>query len=86
MACGAPAIATDCPSGPSEIIEQGRSGILVPVGDEREFAAAIKRVLDDQELRNSLSEAGRRAAAAFSVSSMIQSYESALLGTDSATE
>lgn len=82
MACGAPAVATDCPSGPSEIIEQGRSGILVPVGDEQELAAALDRLLDDPGLRASLSEAGRKATRAFNVSSMIRHYESALLSID----
>ena len=79
MACGAPAVATNCPYGPSEIIEPGKSGILVPVGDEKQLASALDRLLDDQDLRNALSEAGRRATAAFDVPSMIRRYESVLL-------
>lgn len=45
MACGAPVIATDCPSGPSEILEQGRYGRLVPVGDADSLAKAVVEVL-----------------------------------------
>jgi len=41
LAVGTPVVATDCPSGPSEILESGRLGRLVPVGDVEAMAAAI---------------------------------------------
>ena len=34
LAVGTPAVATDCPSGPREVLHDGRYGPLVPVGDE----------------------------------------------------
>jgi glycosyltransferase involved in cell wall biosynthesis len=45
MACGAPCVATDCPSGPREILQDGRHGELVPVGDWQAMARAIESTL-----------------------------------------
>jgi len=47
LACGCPIVSTDCRSGPREILEDGRYGELVPVGDDEAMAAAIERVLRD---------------------------------------
>ena len=46
MACGCPVVSTDCPSGPAEILDSGRFGRLVPVGDETRMAEAILETLD----------------------------------------
>lgn len=46
MACGAPVVSTDCPSGPYEILEGGRWGALVPVGDVEALAGAIENALN----------------------------------------
>ncbi|MFZ0243890.1 MAG: glycosyltransferase [Desulfobacterales bacterium] len=47
LALGTPVVATDCPSGPREILQDGLIGRLVPVGDARALAAAMLDTLAD---------------------------------------
>lgn len=46
LALGVPAVATDCPSGPSETLAGGTYGPLLPTGDDEAMAAAMARTLD----------------------------------------
>jgi glycosyltransferase involved in cell wall biosynthesis len=47
LALGVPVVATDCPTGPREILDGGRFGRLVPVGDVGEMSAAIEATLEN---------------------------------------
>ncbi len=46
MACGCPVIATDCPGGPGEILQDGEFGVLVPVGNKEAMMRAMMKTLD----------------------------------------
>jgi glycosyltransferase involved in cell wall biosynthesis len=45
LAVGTPVVATDCPNGPIEILQQGKLGPLVPMGDSDALAQAIQQTL-----------------------------------------
>ena len=75
LACGCPAVSTDCPSGPSEILGGGY-GTLVPVGDPQALASAIL-----EALRQPRDEGWLRARAAeFSVEACVARYVDVLTG------
>ena len=63
MVLGLAVIATDCPcGGAAMLIEDGISGLLVPVGDEKGLAQAMERVLMDESLAETMAEnAGKTA-------------------------
>jgi len=47
LAVGTPVVSTDCPSGPREILQGGRYGRLVPVGDAQALGLAMFETLSD---------------------------------------
>jgi glycosyltransferase involved in cell wall biosynthesis len=78
MACGAAVVATDCDSGPREVIEHGVNGLLVPVGDPEALQGAVSRILDDPAVRTRLRGHARLRARWFDASRMVRRYEEAL--------
>jgi glycosyltransferase involved in cell wall biosynthesis len=48
LACGCPVVSTDCPNGPAEILDGGKYGHLVPMGNPQDLAEAIGKVLDGE--------------------------------------
>ena len=80
MACGAAVVATDCPTGPAEIVHPGRDGLLVPVGDPAAMAAAILALLEDPARSRKLGERARKASARFASAAALATYTAAILG------
>lgn len=71
MACACPVVATDCPGGTREILQDGRYGALVPVGDAPALADAMARTLANPPSPTTL----QSRAADFSVDRAIDAYE-----------
>jgi len=81
MACGRPVVAFACPSGPDEIVEHGRSGLLVPPGDTAALARAMARLAADTGLRRRMGEAARERSRAFSLERILDLWEDLVIGT-----
>jgi glycosyltransferase involved in cell wall biosynthesis len=64
MAGGVPVIAAAA-GGPIELITDGVSGLLTTPGDSAELAAAMRRLVDDPDLRERVADAGRRRSREF---------------------
>ena len=79
LAAGTPVVATDCPGGPSEILEYGRFGKLVPVGNVEAFAQAILDTLDDSPDRDALIDRAKD----FSIDTITSRYVEVLGATHS---
>jgi len=75
LACGVPAVSTDCSSGPNEIIENNKTGILVPVKNEQTLAQAIVKLLNNPSFSQELAQKGKNRAEDFSVRNIINQYE-----------
>ncbi|MNV59265.1 4-alpha-N-acetylgalactosaminyltransferase [compost metagenome] len=67
LCLGVPVISTDCPHGPAEILDAGRYGLLVPVGDAAALAEAVRRLAYDGDMREKLAAQGPERADAFSL-------------------
>ena len=76
LLCGCPVVSTDCPSGPAEILENGKYGELVPVGDAGKLADAICRTLDAPPDKEFLRVRGGE----FSVENAVEGYRQVLFG------
>ena len=59
LACGTPVVSTDCPHGPAEILDRGRYGDLVPVGDAEALGRAILNALRREPDRAELTRRGQ---------------------------
>ncbi len=74
MAVGLPVIAPKI-QGPREIVEDGVSGLLVPVGDVAGYAGALRKLMESPELAHNLAAAGRkRVETHFTAQRMAEEY------------
>jgi glycosyltransferase involved in cell wall biosynthesis len=78
MSKGMAVVSFDCPTGPAEIIEDHRNGILVPSGDLAGLSVAITEFIEDEALRRRCAEAALETAAAYTMDAVGVRWENLL--------
>ena len=73
-------VASDCPTGPREILEGGAAGMLVPVGDAPAFASAIHRLLTNETYARELARGAALAAGRFTFETIAPQLDELFLG------
>jgi glycosyltransferase involved in cell wall biosynthesis len=77
---GLPAVSTRCPYGPSEIVGDGETGLLVPVNDPPALGDALQELLADPARCRQMGAAARaRVRSTFDAASIIPAWEELLL-------
>ena len=79
LAVGVPVVATDCPSGPAEVLKGGVYGTLVPPDDVEAMTSAIRNLLHDDARRKELRTLSSARALDFDVGAAKHSFEHAVL-------
>jgi glycosyltransferase involved in cell wall biosynthesis len=81
LACGCPAVSTDCPAGPSEILDDGRYGPLVRIGDVDGLARAMLDTLAAPPTRERQRARAREFSAERTVNGYVEVLENVLTST-----
>lgn len=73
-------VSTNCSTGPTEILDNGNAGVLVPVGDENSMAEAMHRMLTDTAYKDQMLDGIQRQLKKFDIKNTIQQIEELILG------
>jgi len=80
MAAGIPTISFDCDFGPSEMIDNGVTGVLVRNGDVAELARELARLFADDEERKRLGKAAHEAMKQFTAPAIVSRWLALITG------
>jgi glycosyltransferase involved in cell wall biosynthesis len=75
MACGLPVISTKAMPNPEDVIIHEKTGLLCEVGDYKEMARLMERILEDTELREKLVKNSQETVKKYSVENAVKKYE-----------
>ena len=78
MSCGLPVVVSDGAPGPLELVEDGVTGLVVPVNDAAALAAAMRRLASDGELCCRLGAAARARVSEYDLPRALVAWESVL--------
>ncbi|SMO50369.1 GalNAc-alpha-(1-_4)-GalNAc-alpha-(1-_3)-diNAcBac-PP-undecaprenol alpha-1,4-N-acetyl-D-galactosaminyltransferase [Saccharicrinis carchari] len=74
MSAGLPVVAFDCVAGPSEMINDGQNGFLVPLFDTTQFKDKLSLLMNDSNLREKLGANARQSIQRFSKDSICEEF------------
>lgn len=75
MSCGVPAIAYDCPYGPSALISDGKDGFLVAPNDHETFAQRMRQLMGSRELRLKMGRHAAQSAQSYAASEIMPAWK-----------
>lgn len=78
MSKGVPVAAFDCPHGPREIMRHGYDGLLVRPAKPAVLAQAVRRLIEDEELRHKLGDAALRTSSAYTLDAVGRQWDALL--------
>lgn len=78
MACGIPVVSTDCPYGPSEIVEDGKTGLLAKM-EVQDLADKMEWMIIHTKEREKMGQMARQAAARYKKEKVMKEWEQAYL-------
>lgn len=74
MSAGLPVISYDCVAGPSDMIEDGVNGYLVPVFDDELFKQRLLELMDDEEKREKMGQKAKESIRRFEVEKIVTKF------------
>ena len=66
-ACGLPIVTFDCPSAPAELVEQGKNGYVVPLGDVKSLSEKICKLIENENLRKEMGKQSKLLSERFHI-------------------
>ncbi|KAA1247202.1 glycosyltransferase [Aquimarina sp. RZ0] len=78
LAMGTPVVSVDCKSGPSEVIETGKNGVLVPFQNENAYIEALNRMVEDQDFYKMCKQGTKSSVSKFKIENITPQWQAIL--------
>jgi glycosyltransferase involved in cell wall biosynthesis len=75
MGSGVPVIAFDCPTGPRHLIDNERTGLLIPDGDIDAYSEGLRRLMSQADLRREIGQEALRRLQHYSLDGVVDQWE-----------
>ena len=75
MSASLPVVAYDCVAGPSDLINNGENGFLIPMDDEKLFVAKLQYLIDNHSVREEFGKNAKKNIAQFELNYICKQFE-----------